>query len=157
MRNLIILFIIYIIPTTTFALIEVDITRGNLNPLPIAVSPLSIDEDSKKKFKNILKKGNIGSEISLIVEKNLKTSGLFNPLKKEVSEDNETGICNISMIDENYDDAQTLKDIFLKSLELADPAKKLEKISKEKIIITILLLVNSNPPILVIPDIHSGE
>ena len=30
------------------ALIEVDITRGNLNPLPIAVSPLSIDSNSNE-------------------------------------------------------------------------------------------------------------
>ena len=28
------------------ALIEVDITRGNLDPLPIAVSPLSSDKDT---------------------------------------------------------------------------------------------------------------
>ena len=26
-----------------FALIEIDITRGNLDPLPIAVSPLHVD------------------------------------------------------------------------------------------------------------------
>ena len=45
MRNFIILFLL---PSTSFALIEVDITRGNLNPLPIAVSPLSIDEGQKK-------------------------------------------------------------------------------------------------------------
>ena len=32
------------------------------------------------------------------------------------------------MIKESYDDRQILKDIFVKSLELADPAKKLEKI-----------------------------
>ena len=38
------------------ALIEVDITRGNLNPLPIAVSPLSIDDTSRKNFEKILKK-----------------------------------------------------------------------------------------------------
>ena len=37
-------------PLKAFALIEVDITRGNLNPLPIAVSPLSIDENSRKNF-----------------------------------------------------------------------------------------------------------
>ena len=65
------------------ALIEVDITRGNLNPLPIAVSPLSIDDTSRKNFEKILKKKNIGLEISSVVEKNLKTSGLFNPLDKE--------------------------------------------------------------------------
>jgi len=65
------------------ALIEVDITRGNLNPLPIAVSPLSIDENSRKNFQRILKKKNIGSEISIVVENNLRTSGLFNPLNKD--------------------------------------------------------------------------
>ena len=56
MRNLIILFLISIIPTNALSLIEVDITRGNLNPLPIAVSPLSIDDESKKSFEKTLKK-----------------------------------------------------------------------------------------------------
>jgi len=51
---LIVIFSLFTIKAN--ALIEVDITRGNLNPLPIAVSPLSIDEDSKKNFQNILKK-----------------------------------------------------------------------------------------------------
>ena len=81
-RILLIIFFI-ISPIKVFALIEVDITRGNLNPLPIAVSPLSIDENSRKSFKKIIKKENLGSEISKIVEKNLKTSGLFNPLNKD--------------------------------------------------------------------------
>ena len=72
-----------LIPIRAFALIEVDITRGNLSPLPLAVSPLSIDDKSKQRFKKILKKENIGSEISIIVENNLRTSGLFNPLSKE--------------------------------------------------------------------------
>ena len=74
---------LFLFQSNAFALIEVDITRGNLNPLPVAVSPLSIDEVSKKEFEKILKKENIGSEISSIVEKNLKTSGLFNPLNKD--------------------------------------------------------------------------
>jgi len=77
------LFLFIILPIKAFALIEVDITRGNLDPLPIAVSPLSIDENSRENFKKILKKENIGSEISIVVEKNLKTSGLFNPLNKD--------------------------------------------------------------------------
>ena len=81
LRNLIILLIL--LPIKAFAVIEVDITRGNLNPLPIAVSPLSIDEESKNSFKKILKKDNIGAEISAVVENNLRQSGLFNPLNKD--------------------------------------------------------------------------
>ena len=49
-KNLIILFLMITFPIKALALIEVDITRGNLNPLPIAVSPLSIDNDSRKNF-----------------------------------------------------------------------------------------------------------
>ena len=78
----IIIFLI-LLPSKSFSLIEVDITRGNLDPLPIAVSPLSIDENSRQNFEKILKKKNIGEEISKIIEVNLKTSGLFNPLNKD--------------------------------------------------------------------------
>ena len=38
------LLIILLIPIKSYSLIEVDITRGNLNPLPVAVSPMSIDK-----------------------------------------------------------------------------------------------------------------
>ena len=62
--------LLILLPIKTFALIEVDITRGNLSPLPVAVSPLSIDENSKINFERILKKKNIGSEISIVVENN---------------------------------------------------------------------------------------
>ena len=55
MKNFLITLIIILIPVKSFGLIEVDITRGNLNPLPVAVSPLSIDEESRKSFENILK------------------------------------------------------------------------------------------------------
>ena len=80
-RFLIILITIF--PLKSFALIEVDITRGNLNPLPMAVSPLSMDKSSKKEFKSILQQDDLGSKISEIVENNLKQSGLFNPLSKD--------------------------------------------------------------------------
>ena len=82
MKKFLQIILLIILPLNAFALIEVDITRGNLNPLPVAVSPLSIDEESKNSFEKLLKKKNIGSEISIIVENNLKTSGLFNPLDK---------------------------------------------------------------------------
>ena len=37
----------------------------------------------EKVLKKFLRKENIGSEISVIVENNLRTSGLFNPLSKD--------------------------------------------------------------------------
>ena len=65
-KKIFILFLI-VIPFNSYALIEVDITRGNLDPLPVAISPLSIDEKSRKSFEKVLKKENIGEEISSIV------------------------------------------------------------------------------------------
>ena len=75
--------LLILLPKTSFGLIEVDITRGNLNPLPIAVSPLFVESKSVKDFQNLLKIENIGEDISTVVENNLKSSGLFNPLKRE--------------------------------------------------------------------------
>ena len=82
MKKIILTFFTYIIfITSSYSLIEVDITRGNLDPLPIAVSPLHVDikseEDKDIKIKDL------GNNISEIIEKNFKNTGLFNPLKKE--------------------------------------------------------------------------
>ena len=65
------------------ALIKVDITRGNLDPLPIAVSPLYVEPGSKavKIQGKVIE--DIGEKISEVIEGNFKRSGLFNPLKKE--------------------------------------------------------------------------
>ena len=86
MRKILALFIvtfsIFITPIS-HALIEVDITRGNLNPLPISVSPLFSDKASSELLKKELKIGDIGSEIAKVVENNLKQTGLFNPLDKK--------------------------------------------------------------------------
>ena len=81
--QLLIIFIFTLIPFKAISLIEVDITRGNLNPLPIAISPLHIDKDSEKIFFEETKIENLGSEITRVVENNLKTTGLFNPLSKD--------------------------------------------------------------------------
>ena len=67
--------------SNAYGLIEVDITRGNLDPLPIAVSPLHVDIKSDK-FEG-LKVKSLGSDISSVIEKNFKSTGLFNPLKKD--------------------------------------------------------------------------
>ena len=75
------IFLFFICFTNAYSLIEVDITRGNLNPLPIAVSPLHVEPKSQNY--NDVKVKEIGEEISKIIENNFRSTGLFNPLKKD--------------------------------------------------------------------------
>jgi len=82
MKKFSLILILYIFSMIkSYALIEVDITRGNLDPLPIAVSPLHVDIKSKE-YKDIKIK-DLGDNISKIIENNFRGTGLFNPLKKE--------------------------------------------------------------------------
>ena len=80
--QLITLLILILFPSYLNALIEVDITRGNLNPLPIAVSPIYSDNDTTNELKKEINVDNIGNEISSVIENNLRTTGLFNPLER---------------------------------------------------------------------------
>ena len=82
-RLFFVIFCFFLLIRPTVALIEVDITRGNLEPLPIAVSSFYHEQDSQEiiQGEKIIK--NVGEEISKIIELNLKRSGLFNPLKKD--------------------------------------------------------------------------
>jgi len=82
-KLLLIIFYLFFFNNSATALVEVDITRGNLEPLPIAVSPLYIEPGSKdiNQGDKIIK--NIGEEIAKVIEVNFRRSGLFNPLKKE--------------------------------------------------------------------------
>ena len=81
----ILFFIFYLLlfNNSAIAVIEVDITRGNLEPLPIAISPLHLESGSKdiKQGGQTIK--NVGERISQLIEINLRRSGLFNPLKKD--------------------------------------------------------------------------
>ena len=82
-KIILIIFCTFIFNNSSLAVIEVDITRCNLDPLPIAVSPLYVEPGSKDVNLDgkIIK--NIGEEISKIIEVNFRRSGLFNPLKKK--------------------------------------------------------------------------
>jgi len=79
------LFYIFILTffkfNVAYSLIEVDITRGNLDPLPIAVSPLHVDNQSEN-YEDIKIK-ELGDLISSVIEKNFLSTGLFNPLNKD--------------------------------------------------------------------------
>ena len=79
-KILLTLAIYYASLNSVFGLIEIDITRGNLDPLPIAVSPLHVDIKSEE-FEGVKIK-DLGSNISQIIEKNFKDTGLFNPVKR---------------------------------------------------------------------------
>ena len=59
-KVLTILFFLFFYINSALALVEVDITRGNLDPLPIAVSPLHVESGSEdiKKDDKIIK--NVG-------------------------------------------------------------------------------------------------
>ena len=82
MQKIFYFFTFYILLISkSFALIEIDITRGNLDPLPIAISPLHVDIKSEKH--DGLKIKLLGDNISKIIEDNFRSTGLFNPLKKE--------------------------------------------------------------------------
>ena len=48
MKKFLIIFILnFLFLNKSYGLIEVDITRGNLDPLPIAISPLHVDIKSE--------------------------------------------------------------------------------------------------------------
>ena len=82
MKKFILIFTIYFVSLNfVHALIEVDITRGNLDPLPIAVSPLHVDVKSEE-YESIKVK-ELGNNISEIIEKNFLSTGLFNPLNND--------------------------------------------------------------------------
>ena len=76
-----ILFLLKI--NNSYSLVQVDITRGNLDPLPIAVSPFFSEKDVKNEVNNQLNIEDLGLEISKVVANNLKRTGLFNTLSKE--------------------------------------------------------------------------
>ncbi len=86
MRNKILLLFVFCLilkPGISYSLVEIDITRGNLDPLPISVSPFFVDENSKEKIKKKLDIDNLGIEISKVIENNLSKTGLFDTLDNE--------------------------------------------------------------------------
>ena len=59
----------------SFAVVKIDITRGNLEPLPIAISKFYMDDPSK--FSAELKALKLDEKMSEVISNNLKRSGLF--------------------------------------------------------------------------------
>ena len=86
MRKIILFIFIFCFilkPGISYSLVEIDITRGNLDPLPISVSPFFTDGTSKEKIKKKIGVDNLGLEISKVIENNLRKTGLFDTLEKD--------------------------------------------------------------------------
>jgi TolB protein len=74
------IFVLFFILTTkSFALVSVDITRGNLDPLPTAISDFYLDSKLDDKIKNL----KLESKIPELIQNNLSRSGLFFALEKK--------------------------------------------------------------------------
>ena len=63
--------------------VEIDITRGNLDPLPVSVSPFFSDNVTNEKIKTNLNIDNLGLEISKVIENNLRKLDYLIHLDKE--------------------------------------------------------------------------
>ena len=63
-KTLLFIFCLFLFNNSAIAVIEVDITRGNLDPLPVAISPLHLESGSKdiKQGDKTIK--NVGERIS---------------------------------------------------------------------------------------------
>jgi TolB protein len=75
MKKFFINFIFILFATRVYAGVEVDITRGNLNPLPSAISDFYLDVNTK--LKDNVKKINLEHQIPELISKDLTRSGLF--------------------------------------------------------------------------------
>jgi len=74
-----ILALFFILTAKSFALVSVDITRGNLDPLPTAISDFYLDSKLDDNIKNI----KLESKIPELIQNNLSRSGLFFALEKK--------------------------------------------------------------------------
>lgn len=75
MKKILILFFAIFFTTKTFAVVTIDITRGNLEPLPTAISNFYVD--NPEKFSESLKKLKLEENLPKVIKGNLMRSGLF--------------------------------------------------------------------------------
>ena len=75
MKRLSLLLILTLFITKSFAVVTIDITRGNLEPLPTAISNFYID--NPERFSENIKKLNLDKNLPKVIKSNLTRSGLF--------------------------------------------------------------------------------
>ena len=75
MKRVFLFLLITFFTTKAFSLVKIDITRGNLEPLPTAISNFYID--NPEKFSEKIKKLNLDKNLPNVIKGNLNRSGLF--------------------------------------------------------------------------------
>ena len=75
MRRIFLFLLITFFTTKAFSIVKIDITRGNLEPLPTAISNFYID--NPEKFSEKIKKLNLDKNLPNVIKCNLNRSGLF--------------------------------------------------------------------------------
>ena len=75
MKRVFLFLLITFFTTKAFSLVKIDITRGNLEPLPTAISNFYID--NPEKFSEKIKKLNLNKNLPNVIKSNLNRSGLF--------------------------------------------------------------------------------
>ncbi|MEL0241889.1 MAG: Tol-Pal system protein TolB, partial [Pelagibacteraceae bacterium] len=75
MRNLFIFLLVLFYTSKSFAVVTIDITRGNLEPLPTAVSNFYVD--NPEQFPEKIKKLKLEENLPKVIKGNLMRSGLF--------------------------------------------------------------------------------
>ena len=75
MKKILLFVLICLFNTGLNAAVKIDITRGNLEPLPAAISDFYLDNPDK--FSEKLKKLNLETNLPKVIKNNLKRSGLF--------------------------------------------------------------------------------
>ena len=75
MKKIFLILLISFFTTKSLSLVKIDITRGNLEPLPTAVSNFYIDNPEKLSAK--IKKLNLEKNLPNVIKGNLNRSGLF--------------------------------------------------------------------------------
>lgn len=68
-KKLLFIILLALIPTQAFAILSIDITKGNADPVPVAIPDFSGDSQS-------------GQEIARVISNNLERSGLFRSIDK---------------------------------------------------------------------------
>ena len=75
-RFFLILNFFFLFSSNLFAIIEIDITEGNREPLPIAITEFFFDEMNKEELSDV------SSKIRTVVSVDLEISGLFSSIDK---------------------------------------------------------------------------